>query len=366
MKTVTLGIGISLRRWFRLTGLIVVIAFSLTPAVITNTGRSIAQSQNESNFEDELQRGRDLMRRHQYEEALKAFKHANELRDKKSALCFLEMAAAYQGLQAYKNVVESCEKVLELETKDNSLRARACNMEGLAYQSQSEGKDQKRLQQAEAAFRQGLALGVDLPILRCNLGIILLQQNRDAEGIAELKKYLELEPRSTNADQMRKLIANPKRARENYTPDFSLTTSDGQYIASDDLQGKVVLLDFWGTWCAPCVASVPSLRSMYKRYEKEPAFVMISISNDSDAEKWRGFVSENRMVWLQYLDRDHKVQRAFDVRAFPTYILIDHEGVLRFRTSGFNSREGTSKIEDAIRNQLKLAAKAGVKPPASD
>jgi Thioredoxin-like len=85
--------------------------------------------------------------------------------------------------------------------------------------------------------------------------------------------------------------------------------------------------------------------------------VMISVSNDSDVEKWRGFIAENRMGWLQYLDRDHKVQRAFDVRAFPTSIIIDHEGILRFRTSGFGS-EGTARIEDAIRKQLRMTKTA--------
>lgn len=67
---------------------------------------------------------------------------------------------------------------------------------------------------------------------------------------------------------MGKLIENPRRDRETFAADFSITTSDGEYLASEDLRGKVVLLDFWATWCGPRVASVPSLRTLYKSFRK--------------------------------------------------------------------------------------------------
>jgi peroxiredoxin len=212
------------------------------------------------------------------------------------------------------------------------------------------------LQDAEAAFRKGLAAAGDLPILTFNLGFTLLQEGRDAEGIAELKKYAQTAPDGAKAAEAAKLIENPRRAREAYAPDFSLTTADGEYISLDDLKGKVVLLDFWGTWCGPCVASVPALRDLQKRFAKEPLFRMISVSNDSDELKWRTFVEKNQMAWTQYLDRDRHLVRAFDVRAFPTYVLIDAEGIVRFRE--ISSRwESTGDLPDAIKKHLKLAGK---------
>jgi peroxiredoxin len=303
-----------------------------------------------------MAKGREFLRRRQYEEALKSFKRANEMRDKKSPECFIAMANAYQGLEAYKNVGESCDKAIELAPSDSGIQVQAFNLKGVALQSQAENKDQKKLKEAEAAFRQGLALDAGLPILHYNLGFTLLQQGQDQDGIAELKKYVELQPNGTKTGDARKLIENPRRARETYAPDFSVTTSDGEYLALEDLRGKVVLLDFWGTWCPPCVASVPSLRNLRKRFEKEPAFVMIGISSDSEKEKWLAFIAKNQMIWPQFLDRDRRVQRAFEVRAFPTYIVIDHEGIVRFRTSGA-SFEKNANLEDAIRKQVKLVAK---------
>lgn len=347
-------------RFWRLAVFALGIAYFLVLPPTGNLWKApLAQSQqNDDAFDEEFEKARGLLKRKKFDEALKSFKRANELRDKKAVECYLGMAQAYQGLEAYKNVVESCDKVIELSGSDTKLAAVACNMKGIALQNQAEGKDQKKLLAAEAAFRQGLNFDPQLSILHYNLGVVLMQQGRDSEGTPELNQYVKLEPDASHTEEARKLIENPRRARENYAPDFAITTAAGEYIASEDLHGKVVLLDFWGTWCPPCVASVPALRSLNKRFAKEPTFVMIGISTDGDADTWRSFTAENKMVWPQYLDRDRKMVRAFSVKAFPTYILIDHEGIVRFRSVG-TSWERSDNLEDAIRKYVKLVGKSG-------
>lgn len=360
MKTVRFRFERGGAPWWRVLGIGLGMGFIVSLAVAGSgwTTGPLARAQgNDVDYETELQKGLDLLRRRRYEEALKSFKRANEALDKKSAECFLGMARVYQGLEAYKNTIESCDKVILFGGNDPQLHAQAYNLKGLALQAQAEMKNQKKFQEAEAVFRQGLALGADLSILHHNLGFSLMQQGRDPEGILELKKYLELDPSGTHAEQARKLIDNPRRAREAYAPDLAITTADGQFITLEDLRGKVVVLDFWGTWCPPCVESVPSLRNLHKRYSKEPSFVMIGISSDSEEATWRTFTGKEKMVWPQYWDREHRVQRAFKVRAFPTYIVIDHEGIVRFRSSG-TSWERTASLEDAIRKQVKIVAKA--------
>jgi len=323
---------------------------------VTSSQGSQASQGNDAAYDSEFQKGLDLLRRHRWEDALKSFKRANELRNKQSAECFYGMAQAYQGLEAYKNVAESCDKVIEFSAGDTKTQAQAYNLKGIALQAQAAVKDQKKLQEAETVFRQALALGVELPIVHFNLGYTLLQESRDPEGILELKKFTELEPEGAKAEQALKLIENPRRAREAYAPDFSLTTAEGEFISLEDLRGKVVLLDFWGTWCPPCVGAVPVVRDLRKRYAKEPAFMIIGVSSDSDEAKWKEFTTKNQMVWPQYLDRDHHIQRAFEVRAFPTYIMIDHEGIVRFRGTG-TSWERTGNLDDAIKKEIKIIAK---------
>src|SRR5260221_5294540 len=99
-----------------------------------------------------------MLRRHRWEDSLKSFKRANEMRNKQSAECFMGMAQAYQGLEAYKNVAESCDKVIELSAGDPKTMAQAYNLKGIALQAHAVVKDQKKLQEDETAFRQGLTL----------------------------------------------------------------------------------------------------------------------------------------------------------------------------------------------------------------
>ena len=347
---------VGMRRIGILITLFVLAAVTAAPALLT--GRTAgAQQPNGATYEEEIQAGRNFMRQRKWEDALKAFKRANDLKGKTSAEAHLLMANAYMGLEAYKNVAQSADKVVEFGGNDPELQVQAYNLKGIAIQKQSEGKDQKKLQEAEAAFRLAVTAKADYAESHYNLGVVLLQQNRDPEGIAVLKKYLELAPDQFLSTDARKIIENPRRAREPFAPDFSITTSEGEYISLDDLKGKVVLLDFWGTWCPPCVASLPSLRDMNKKYSKHETFVMLGISSDGDADKWSNFIVREKMVWPQFLDRQRAVQRAFKVSAFPTYILLDHEGIIRFRTTGA-SFDKEAALSDAINKQIKLLQKA--------
>jgi thiol-disulfide isomerase/thioredoxin len=306
----------------------------------------------------ELSKGSELMRRHRYEDALKSFKHANELRKGNCAECLFDIAQAYKGLAAYKNVIDNCDKAIDLAGGDKELSISIYNLKGMALIESAERKDQKKLQDAETTLRKGIAIDPEVAILHYNLGIALMQLNRDADGVAEMKKYVELAPNSDNLEEARKMIENPRRSREAYAPDFSFTSADGEYISMDDLHGKVVLLDFWGTWCPPCRDSVPSLRDLYKHYAKEKAFVMISVSVNDEEPTWREFTAKNQMVWPQAFDRQHKIASVFQVNRFPTYILIDHEGIIRYRISGFNF-EREAALSDAIHKAIKVVAKSG-------
>jgi len=317
---------------------------------------SITGAQSDT-YQQELSAGKDLLRRRNYEDALKSFKRANEMRGKKSAECYYLMSEAYFSLGAYKNVIESAEKVIEFAGDNKQLAWNGYNNKGLALQTQAEKKDQKKLQAAEAAFRQALAIEGAAPVIRYNLGVTLLQLNRDPEGIAEINEYIKLQPTGPYTSSARKLAENPRRARENYAPDFSFVSSEGEHIALEDLRGKVVVLDFWATWCPPCLDSIPAIRNMYKKFSQEQSsFVLIGISADSEEDVWREFTVKNKMIWPQYRDRDRRIQRAFRVSAFPTYVVIDHEGIVRFQSEGA-SWEHSVDLHQAIQKQVKIVAK---------
>src|SRR6185295_18904369 len=99
-------------------------------------------------YEDELESGKILFRQRRYDEALKSFKRANEMREKKCAECYGGLSETYLALEAYKNVIDSADKAIQLAGGDKQLMVKAYNNKGLALQAQAERKDQKKLQTA--------------------------------------------------------------------------------------------------------------------------------------------------------------------------------------------------------------------------
>src|SRR6185295_17750804 len=223
----------------RLTTPLLLIFLGLVPVVAQDS---------ETTYDDQLASAKSLLRQSRYDEAVKGFRRANEMREKKSAECYALMSDAYLNLEAYKNVIAAADKSIALAGGDTQFLLKAYNNKGLALLAQANKKDQAKLEAAEAAFREALKFKNAPPVLRYNLGVVLMQLYRDEEGVAEVQQYMKLQPKGGYVGVARKLVENPRRARENFAPDFSFTSADGEYITLEDLKGKVVMLDFWGTW----------------------------------------------------------------------------------------------------------------------
>jgi len=82
-------------------------------------------------------------------------------------------------------------------------------------------------------------------------------------------------------------------------PDFNVKTLDGQPLKLSDFRGKYVLVDFWATWCGPCVAEMPNLKAVYDAHGRDDRFVMISLSLDNDTAAPKHFIAEKGIQWLQ-------------------------------------------------------------------
>lgn len=141
-------------------------------------------------------------------------------------------------------------------------------------------------------------------------------------------------------------------------PEISLTTLSGQTLTSADLKGKVVLLDFWATWCKPCVMAVPELKALNEEMKGEP-FVMISLSADQKKATLEKFVEKNGMTWPQHWDRKMEViARTFGISTFPTYIVLDAEGKVVLHQDGWGPKVTDKQVRAAVRKALDQA-KAG-------
>jgi thiol-disulfide isomerase/thioredoxin len=194
----------------------------------------------------------------------------------------------------------------------------------------------------------------DAPILHFLLGTSLMRLNRDDQGKEELNKVVESNADPQLAANARKYIDNPDRARKAYAPDLSFRALDGEEWSLERLKGKVVVMDFWATWCPPCRASVGELKELVKRYPAD-RMVLISISADDDDKQWREYVSSHKMNWVHYRDHDKSVLKTFGVRAFPTYMIIDGNGVIRKQLSGENPQLSlAARIKDVLKDMPEL------------
>ena len=136
-------------------------------------------------------------------------------------------------------------------------------------------------------------------------------------------------------------------------PGFKLESVSGAKLDLATLRGKgPVLLDFWATWCKPCLAAIPELEAIHKEYSPR-GLTLIGVSTDGprNFSKVRPFVARQGITYPIALDEDGDMQQKYQVRAMPMTVLIDTSGAIVHVSQGFRPGEG-SKLRAAIMKLL--------------
>jgi thiol-disulfide isomerase/thioredoxin len=121
-------------------------------------------------------------------------------------------------------------------------------------------------------------------------------------------------------------------------PNWKATTLEGRRLSASSLKGKYVLLDFWGSWCAPCVEAIPKLKAVYDRYENQN-FELVGFAAEGESSL-RTAVDRYGIEWPQVVDNEVTYSSTFSVRGYPTYYLVGPSGTIvatgdRLREEGF-------------------------------
>jgi thiol-disulfide isomerase/thioredoxin len=308
-------------------------------------------AEDDARFKAEYAHANELLAAEKYHDALKSFEKADKLLAGKCGPCRFEMAKIEMKSGGYENALRDADKAIPNLTDPASL-AIVHNLKGVILMGLADGKMDK-LQKAQAEFQAARQLNEADPTFLLNLGMVKLKMKDDEAGIALLKQFLEQVPDGIAAQTARRFIEKPRRARESFAPALAVTTLQGEKYSLDAMSGKVVVIDFWATWCPPCVESVPELKDLLKKYPREK-LSLISVSADDDDEKWRDFISQKHMDWPHYRDADRAIEEAFGVHAFPTYLVIDGDGIIRQRIEGANQQQSVaSQIAPTVEKILK-------------
>ena len=124
----------------------------------------------------------------------------------------------------------------------------------------------------------------------------------------------------------------------------------GESVTMNSLHGRVVLVEFWGMWCGPCVAQIPKLKKLHAQFKGKP-FQLVGVNSDKDRESLARFVAANQIDWQNVVDggTDGATARAWRVDAWPASFLVDQAGVIRARDIAPEKLDG--EIKSLLKNR---------------
>jgi len=126
-------------------------------------------------------------------------------------------------------------------------------------------------------------------------------------------------------------------------PALKLKSPNGKIVPIESFRGKPVIIDFWATWCAPCVAAMPKLAELYKQ-GKDKGLVFVSIDQDEDAAKAADFLAKHGYDWPNFHDGDGEIAKLMGSSPLPRVVLVDGNGRIAF--------DGNGSSEDRLRSHL--------------
>ena len=323
---------------------------------------------------DLIQQGNDALKAGHCDKAASAFRKANKLRHDSCFECWMGIAQSERISRDRMGAWKSAGRALDA-AKDDSQKAQAHDLRGLVKLADVQARadsthvseeasgmylelksnpppldkiSKQEISEADQEYRTAVELDREDAGHHAGLARVLFFESRDEDAKREAQADLELAPDGQDSRWIRTALKDPRRARNYFAPAFVVTTLSGEVISLESLAGKFVVLDFWASWCVPCRESVDDLKSLTRKYPKN-SVVLLSVSADQDAQEWRDYIARRKMDWAQYWDKDLKIGQLFRVREYPTYIVIDGDGVIRDRIRGSNPEESVvHRLKEAL------------------
>ena len=140
----------------------------------------------------------------------------------------------------------------------------------------------------------------------------------------------------------------------NIAPDFALRNLEGNLVRLSDLRGRVVVVNLWATWCAPCRIEMPGIENLWRRFRSE-GLTILAVSIDKGADQAvRAFVQEKNLSFPVLMDHDREVERKYPTRTVPTTFVVDKDRLIAARVDGaknWQSEETFRAIEFLLKKE---------------
>jgi peroxiredoxin len=142
---------------------------------------------------------------------------------------------------------------------------------------------------------------------------------------ASAERAAALAPSTATADAALRQLDLVRPSRPRAAEDFTLAALDGGTFRLADQRGRVVLVNFWATWCPPCLEEMPAMERLWRKH-KDAGFVLVAVSVDTDPKKVAPFVKEHTLTFPVALDTKMAVAERYGVRALPSSFIVDKAG----------------------------------------
>ena len=136
--------------------------------------------------------------------------------------------------------------------------------------------------------------------------------------------------------------------------DFTLKDSDNKKVSLKNYRGKIIMLNFWATWCAPCRLEMPSMEKLHRQF-KDKGLIILSVASGEKTERVNKFIKEYEITFPALIDTDQEVTDTYKVWALPTTYFINAEGKVISRINGsrdWDTKEATQYISSIFQSSL--------------